>query len=118
MTPNKRQYRRLFFMQLLYLNSISMQNKEMSNKIIIHPVNFAGLEIFLTKLWMMNETEILQALSAVQEPDLGKDIVTLNMVKDVCVNDSRVSFTVVLTTPACPLKELIRKECIGAIHEQ
>jgi ATP-binding protein involved in chromosome partitioning len=66
----------------------------------------------------MNETDILRALSGVQEPDLGKDIVTLNMVKDILVSDSTVSFTIILTTPACPLKELIRKECIQAIHGQ
>ncbi|HYK46183.1 MAG TPA: Mrp/NBP35 family ATP-binding protein [Parafilimonas sp.] len=66
----------------------------------------------------MNETDILRALSGVQEPDLGKDIVTLNMVKDVSITGSTVSFTIVLTTPACPLKELIRKESIEAIHKQ
>ena len=66
---------------------------------------------------MMHETDILRALSSVQEPDLGKDIVTLNMVKDISVTGSTVSFTIVLTTPACPLKERIRKESIDAIHE-
>ena len=66
----------------------------------------------------MTESDILRALSGVQEPDLGKDIVTLNMVKDVLVADATVSFTIVLTTPACPLKELIRKESIEAIHKQ
>jgi ATP-binding protein involved in chromosome partitioning len=65
---------------------------------------------------MMNETDVLKALGTVQEPDLGKDIVTLNMVKDIAIADSGVSFTIVLTTPACPLKELIRKQCIDAIH--
>jgi len=66
----------------------------------------------------MTETDILRALSGVQEPDLGKDIVTLNMVKDVSITDSTVSFTIVLTTPACPLKELIRKQSIEAIHKE
>ena len=63
----------------------------------------------------MTNEEILAALSNVQEPDLGKDLVTLNMVKDVVVNGMEVSFTVVLTTPACPLKDLIMNACINAV---
>lgn len=59
---------------------------------------------------------ILQALSNVQEPDLGKDLVTLNMIKDITINGKEVSFTVVLTTPACPMKEMIERACINAIH--
>ena len=60
--------------------------------------------------------DVLRALSNVQEPDLGKDLVTLNMVKDVLVNGKEVSFTVILTTPACPLKEMIERACVNAIH--
>jgi len=63
----------------------------------------------------MTEEKILEALSNVQEPDLGKDIVTLRMVKDVVVKGNDVSFTVVLTTPACPLKDMIRNACINAV---
>ena len=63
----------------------------------------------------MTNEEILAALSNVQEPDLGKDLVTLNMVKDIVVNGMEVSFTVVLTTPACPLKDLIMNACINAV---
>jgi len=63
----------------------------------------------------MTQEDILKALSNVQEPDLGKDLVTLNMVKDIIINGSNVSFTVVLTTPACPLKELIKNACINAV---
>lgn len=58
---------------------------------------------------------ILKALGTVQEPDLKKDLVTLNMVKDISVNGKKVSFTIVLTTPACPMKELIRRDCVNAI---
>lgn len=58
---------------------------------------------------------VLSALSKVEEPDLKKDLVTLNMVKDVEVDGKKISFTVVLTTPACPLKELIRKRCEDAL---
>src|SRR6188474_1020439 len=64
----------------------------------------------------MTEKDILNALANVQEPDLGKDLVTLNMVKDITINGLNVSFTVVLTTPACPLKELIKNACINAVH--
>ena len=63
----------------------------------------------------MTNEDILKALGNVQEPDLGKDLVTLNMVKDVAINGKRVSFTVVLTTPACPLKDMIKNACINAI---
>lgn len=66
---------------------------------------------------MMKESDILKALSFVQEPDLGKDIVTLDMVKDISINDNVVSFTIVLTTPACPLKEVMRTDCINAIQQ-
>ncbi|MBS1629614.1 MAG: Mrp/NBP35 family ATP-binding protein [Bacteroidetes bacterium] len=59
---------------------------------------------------------ILQALSQVQEPDLGKDLVTLNMVEDIKIDGHNISFTVILTTPACPLKEMIEKACLNAIR--
>ncbi len=63
----------------------------------------------------MTKEKILEALGNVQEPDLGKDIVTLNMVKDIVVSGNDVSFTVVLTTPACPLKDMIGAACMNAI---
>jgi ATP-binding protein involved in chromosome partitioning len=64
----------------------------------------------------MNENEILRALSTVEEPDFKKDLVTLNMVKDIAITGSKVSFTIVLTTPACPLKDIIKERCLNAIH--
>lgn len=64
----------------------------------------------------MTNDQIIQALSNVQEPDLGKDLITLNMVKDISVKGNDVSFTVVLTTPACPLKDLIRNACVNAVQ--
>src|SRR5580692_6092685 len=63
----------------------------------------------------MTSEKILAALGNVQEPDLGKDIVTLNMVKDIEIEGNYVAFTVVLTTPACPLKDHIKNACINAI---
>ncbi|MBL7871359.1 MAG: iron-sulfur cluster carrier protein ApbC [Cyclobacteriaceae bacterium] len=59
--------------------------------------------------------DILKALSTVQDPDLKKDLVSLNMIKDIKISDKKLSFTVVLTTPACPLKEKIRKDCEDAV---
>jgi ATP-binding protein involved in chromosome partitioning len=63
----------------------------------------------------MTTEKILEALSNVQEPDLGKDLVTLNMVKDIEISGNNVSFTVILTTPACPLKDMIGNACVNAI---
>src|SRR5450631_500583 len=65
----------------------------------------------------MNVEKVLNALSTVQEPDLGKDLVTLNMVRDIVINGNDLSFTVVLTTPACPLKDLLKNNCIKAVHQ-
>ncbi|HOY49752.1 MAG TPA: Mrp/NBP35 family ATP-binding protein [Flavobacteriales bacterium] len=64
---------------------------------------------------MITKEQVLDALSNVMEPDLKKDLVTLNMIQDVAVDGIKVSFTVVLTTPACPLKELIHNACVNAI---
>ena len=63
----------------------------------------------------MTEAAVLQALSNVQEPDLGKDLVTLNMIKDLSVDGDKVSFTIVLTTPACPMKDMMRTASENAI---
>ena len=63
----------------------------------------------------MTKEKILEALTTVQEPDLGKDLVTLNMVKDIEIEGNYVSFTVILTTPACPLKDMIKNACVNAI---
>lgn len=63
----------------------------------------------------ITKEQVLEALSHVQEPDLKKDLVTLNMIRDISIEGKNVSFTVVLTTPACPLKALIEKACINAI---
>jgi ATP-binding protein involved in chromosome partitioning len=73
-----------------------------------------GLNI-LTKTFRMTTEEILKALSNVQEPDLGKDLVTLNMIQDVKIDGDAVSFTIVLTTPACPMKDLMKNASENAI---
>ena len=66
----------------------------------------------------MTHQDILDALGKVREPDLGKDLVTLNMIKDIRIEGRHVSFTIVLTTPACPLKEIMRRDCESAIREK
>lgn len=63
----------------------------------------------------MTEQDIFKALSNVQEPDLGKDLVTLNMVRDLKIDGNNVSFTIVLTTPACPMKEHMKNASENAI---
>ena len=59
--------------------------------------------------------QVLEALRSVQEPELQKDIITLDMVKDVAVNGSNVSLTFVLTTPACTYKSEIEKSIREAL---
>jgi ATP-binding protein involved in chromosome partitioning len=63
----------------------------------------------------LNEAAVLAALSKVQEPELHKDLVTLNMIQDVHIVDDHVSFTVILTTPACPLRSRIESEARAAV---
>jgi ATP-binding protein involved in chromosome partitioning len=63
------------------------------------------------------QEDITRALSTVNDPDLKKDLVTLGMIKDIFVSDKKVSFSVVLTTPACPLKEKIKNDCIEAVEK-
>ncbi len=64
----------------------------------------------------VSEEAVLKALGTVQEPELGGDLVSRKMIRDLKVEGSRVSFTVVLTTPACPLKNVIEKNCRDAIN--
>lgn len=65
---------------------------------------------------MITIEAVIEALRHVDDPDLHKDIVTLGMVKDLTVAGNKVSFTVELTTPACPMKEMIEKACINAVR--
>ncbi len=55
------------------------------------------------------------ALGKVQEPELHKDLVSLNMIRDLSIQKTTVSFTIVLTTPACPLKHRIEREARQAV---
>src|ERR1700761_782850 len=63
----------------------------------------------------ITQEQVLYALGHVEEPDLKKDLVTLNMIQDIKIDGNHLSFSVVLTTPACPLKGLIENACRNAI---
>jgi ATP-binding protein involved in chromosome partitioning len=63
----------------------------------------------------LTKESVIDALRTVKDPELFKDIVTLNMVKDVRVDGGAIEVTVELTTPACPLKEVIEKDVNAAL---
>ena len=65
----------------------------------------------------LTEKEILGALSNIQDPDLHKDIVTLGFVQKIKIENSSVSLDIVLTTPACPVKDQMRDEATKLLTE-
>src|SRR4029434_6680774 len=58
---------------------------------------------------------VLNALRVVNDPDLRRDIVSLGFVKDLSLKDGDVSFTIELTTPACPVKDQLREQATAAV---
>ena len=64
----------------------------------------------------VSQEAVLRALGTVQEPELHRDLVTLNMIRDVTVSGGEVGFTIVLTTPACPLRGQIESEAAAAVQ--
>ena len=64
----------------------------------------------------LTEEAVLKALGTVQEPELGGDLVSRNMVKDLAIDGTRVSFKIELTTPACPLKDEIQARIEAAVR--
>lgn len=66
---------------------------------------------------MLDASSVLEVLRPVQDPELRKSLVELNMIRNVKVDDGNVSFTVVLTTPACPLREFIVDDCKKAVRQ-
>jgi ATP-binding protein involved in chromosome partitioning len=64
----------------------------------------------------ITEADVLKALSTVQEPELHNDLVTLQMIKEIVISGSTVSFTILLTTPACPLRGQMERESIEAVQ--
>lgn len=63
----------------------------------------------------ISDADVLRALSTVKDPDLGRDLVSLGMIENVSIQGDTVSFTVVLTTPACPMKGKIESDCRNAV---
>lgn len=63
----------------------------------------------------VSKKQVIEALSKVNDPELKKDLVSLGMIGDVNVDGGKVSFTVELTTPACPMKNNIRNDCEKAV---
>jgi ATP-binding protein involved in chromosome partitioning len=63
----------------------------------------------------ISKETILSALSKVQEPELHRDLVTLNMIRDIEINGDTVNFEIMLTTPACPLRGSIEKQARDAV---
>ncbi len=64
----------------------------------------------------LSEDAILRALASVNDPDLNRDIVSLGFVKNLVIEGDRVRFDVELTTPACPVKEQLKQQCIAAVR--
>jgi ATP-binding protein involved in chromosome partitioning len=64
---------------------------------------------------VLSNEAIMQALGKVQEPELKRDLVSLNMIRDIEISGDKVRFTIVLTTPACPLKTKIESEARAAV---
>lgn len=65
----------------------------------------------------MTKDQVLAQLRKVQDPELFKDIVTLGMVKEIVIDENDVALTVELTTPACPLKDVIERDVRNALKE-
>ena len=66
----------------------------------------------------LTKENLLKALSEVIDPDLKKDLVSLGMIQNIHINGDKATFDVVLTTPACPLREVIKKDCEEKIHKR
>ena len=63
----------------------------------------------------VSESQVLDALRQVVDPDLHRDIVALDFVKDLTIEGGRVGFKVQLTTPACPVKEQLQEQCVEVV---
>jgi len=64
---------------------------------------------------MITQEQVYNALRHVEDPDLKKDLVTLNMIEDLKIDGNKISFSVVLTTPACPMKAMLENACRNSI---
>ncbi len=79
-----------------------------------HCKPFVGMFLLILGMKITNE-QVLAALRHVEDPDLKKDLVTLGMIKDIEILEKQVSFTLELTTPACPMKDLLKNASTNAI---
>lgn len=66
---------------------------------------------------MVTEQQVLDALRHIMDPDLNRDIVSLGFIKQLTINNDHVSFTVELTTPACPMKARFQSQCEEAVSQ-
>lgn len=64
---------------------------------------------------MITQEQVYNALRHVEDPDLKKDLVSLKMIEDLKIDGNKISFSVVLTTPACPMKAMLENACRNAI---
>ncbi len=64
----------------------------------------------------LDSAQVLDALRVVVDPDLRRDIVSLGFVKNMSIDRGRVSFTIELTTPACPVKDQLRDQAMAAVR--
>ena len=77
-----------------------------------------GLKLDESKTMMsktLDAAAVLEVLRPVQDPELRRSLVELNMIRNVAIEGGNVRFTLVLTTPACPLRQFIVEECEGAV---
>ncbi len=65
---------------------------------------------------MITKEDVLDALRTVQDPELGEDLVSLDMIRDIRIEGDKVQFTVVLTTPFCPLGMEFQERCEEAVR--
>lgn len=66
---------------------------------------------------LLDSHSVLKVLRPVEDPELRKSLVELNMIRNVKIDGGKVSFTLVLTTPACPLREFIVEDCQKAVKK-
>ncbi len=69
----------------------------------------------MSKTATITEARVLEALKSVMDPELGKDLVTLNMIRNIVIEGDNVKFSLILTTMACPLKKEIETSAVNAV---
>jgi ATP-binding protein involved in chromosome partitioning len=86
--------------------------------VYLHEIaHLSRLHLLILRAMTITREQILYALSQVEDPDFKKDLVSLNMIRDLSFTGDKITFTVELTTPACPLKDKIEEDCRNAIAQ-